>query len=83
MEDNTMINPTDKKYPIDPKNPDDKRPAITTFDEYMEIALNAALGAAMNLDKNGWNEQIQKRYDSNKGIGVFVFHIQNFKIHFF
>ena len=64
-----MINPTDKKYPIDPKNPDDKRPVITTFDEYMEIALNAALGAAMNLDKNGWNEQIQKRYDSNKGIG--------------
>lgn len=64
-----MINPTDKKYPIDPKNPDDKRPVITTFDEYMEIALNAALGAAMNLDKNGWNERIQNRYDSNKGIG--------------
>ncbi|MGM9683434.1 MAG: hypothetical protein ACI3XQ_07535, partial [Eubacteriales bacterium] len=64
-----MIYPTDKNYPVDPKNPDDKRPVITTLDEYLGIALNAGLGAAMNLDKNGWNEQIQSRYDANKSIG--------------
>lgn len=69
-----MIKPEDPRYVKDTRegmDQENQKPILETYEEFMEAAVDAALGEAMNKDKQGWDIEVEDRYNANKDLRYF------------
>lgn len=67
-----MINATDSKYKAYVANPDEKRPVIESYEEFIKLALESAITNAMITEEGApyWNNVISERYNLNRAAGL-------------
>lgn len=64
-----MIKPSDSRYKDFVTDPDQTKPVIESYDEYMKLAMESAIAEYMSSQEGefDWNKVINERYGLNRG----------------